>query len=678
MATTATEPIMATLNTPKRLKTMVPQCHNYLSTPPPPSSSSLSAMGIGSPPLDSLSFGNLDAVASATPKAPHHHQQQQQQPQQLWNNSSSWLSEATSPSSSCGSPDGLLNRSFNGGHNGATGTPKTWSSSGGGSAEKSENKRGRPRSEALTTLMVEGSISPSAIKCRYCNRVFPREKSLQAHLRTHTGERPYHCDYPGCTRAFTQSGQLKTHQRLHTGERPFICAAARCQMRFTHANRHCPDHPYETLKRCDDFVIQTVPEQNGEVLKWLEKYRAEREDRTPTRKTPKRNSNRGGGGGNAMTGSAGSNRGTNNENENQRPSAMQRPMDNDENRHHHGGPVGYCPDGAGGGMGVDQSPITPNNTYKSSRKGLMCELDMNAGRGLVASPVTTKTKTSTRPKLIQWQEPTLMPSGHEEDEEEGSGDDDGSCAPAQSTFNPKKKWLREAWQDDLAKPLEPSVISQKVFASTTSTMALKQQLHQESSSKHSPVKRASFGQQPGTGQGRQHLQPLSRSSATGGLPVPVLTTVAPVPTVPPLPVPVIDPNQMRPTVLMVASKDCARPLCDQPAALLTNGQRSVATGAPKPEENNRKLQGALALMQLATEDAQVGAVTVGERCNSTFAGEEELLNGSETLGYGYPDGVSGNVAVATVVELPDKEPAFHSSPRCNVSDTNGGHDVYER
>lgn len=54
-------------------------------------------------------------------------------------------------------------------------------------ADCRENRRGRPRSEALTTLMIEGSTSPSSIKCSYCNRVFPREKSLQAHLRTHTG-----------------------------------------------------------------------------------------------------------------------------------------------------------------------------------------------------------------------------------------------------------------------------------------------------------------------------------------------------------------------------------------------------------------------------------------------------------------------------------------------------------
>nr|CAD7202023.1 unnamed protein product [Timema douglasi] len=50
-----------------------------------------------------------------------------------------------------------------------------------------ESKRGRPRAEIISHLIVEGSTSPSAIKCTYCNRVFPREKSLQAHLRTHTG-----------------------------------------------------------------------------------------------------------------------------------------------------------------------------------------------------------------------------------------------------------------------------------------------------------------------------------------------------------------------------------------------------------------------------------------------------------------------------------------------------------
>lgn len=75
-----------------------------------------------------------------------------------------------SPESSCESPE------FN------TGciTPNTNSSG-------RENRRGRPRSETLPSLIYEGVTSPSSIKCRFCNRTFPREKSLQAHLRTHTG-----------------------------------------------------------------------------------------------------------------------------------------------------------------------------------------------------------------------------------------------------------------------------------------------------------------------------------------------------------------------------------------------------------------------------------------------------------------------------------------------------------
>lgn len=107
------------------------------------------------------------------------------------------------------------------------------------------------------------------------------------------GERPYPCDYPGCTKAFTQSGQLKTHQRLHTGEKPFLCTEPGCEMRFTHANRHCPDHPYATLTRSDDFVLKPVSgntELPHDVTRWLERYKLarEREDRTPTGKNDRK------------------------------------------------------------------------------------------------------------------------------------------------------------------------------------------------------------------------------------------------------------------------------------------------------------------------------------------------------------------------------------------------------
>ncbi|XP_070598895.1 zinc finger protein 367 [Erythrolamprus reginae] len=147
-------------------------------------------------------------------------------------------------------------------------------------------RRGRPRAETVRDLISEGEHSSSRIRCNVCNRVFPREKSLQAHKRTHTGERPYLCDYPECGKAFVQSGQLKTHQRLHTGEKPFVCAENGCISRFTHANRHCPKHPYAKLRREEptDKLNKKQSADNKAVAEWLAKYWEMREQRTPVLK----------------------------------------------------------------------------------------------------------------------------------------------------------------------------------------------------------------------------------------------------------------------------------------------------------------------------------------------------------------------------------------------------------
>ena len=51
-------------------------------------------------------------------------------------------------------------------------------------ADGSASKRGRPRADVITHLILEGSSSPSEIKCKQCYRVFPREKSLQVRERT--------------------------------------------------------------------------------------------------------------------------------------------------------------------------------------------------------------------------------------------------------------------------------------------------------------------------------------------------------------------------------------------------------------------------------------------------------------------------------------------------------------
>ncbi|XP_013858110.1 zinc finger protein 367 [Austrofundulus limnaeus] len=150
--------------------------------------------------------------------------------------------------------------------------------------QKDGIRRGRPRADTVRELINEGETSSSRIRCNICNRVFPREKSLQAHKRTHTGERPYLCDYPNCGKAFVQSGQLKTHQRLHTGEKPFVCSEKGCGSRFTHANRHCPKHPFSRLKREEPKASQGKAQSvdNKAVAEWLAKYWQTRKQRVPT------------------------------------------------------------------------------------------------------------------------------------------------------------------------------------------------------------------------------------------------------------------------------------------------------------------------------------------------------------------------------------------------------------
>ena len=49
-------------------------------------------------------------------------------------------------------------------------------------------RRGRPRADSIGSLIIEGSKTPGTIRCKVCNRNFPRGKSLQAHMRTHTGK----------------------------------------------------------------------------------------------------------------------------------------------------------------------------------------------------------------------------------------------------------------------------------------------------------------------------------------------------------------------------------------------------------------------------------------------------------------------------------------------------------
>ena len=239
-------------------------------------------------------------------------------------------------------------------------------------------------------------------------------------------------------------------------------------MRFTHANRHCPDHPYDVLKRCDDdFLMNSQPEeQSTEIIKWIQKYREDRQHQlqqsmspspSAPRKTPKRSSSS---------------------------------RNNDENKKRiFSRSTASTPSGIYSQENCDtpKNELAAMSPSKAARKGLMCAMDMNAGAGsiqsstpvqvltvkseatdlasLMGSPISGNKPKHCKPKIILWKEPI---DDADDDLLDNSGPSEikvpvvtqapvasSSFSPAKKSFNPKKKWLREAWQEDLgASPIE--------------------------------------------------------------------------------------------------------------------------------------------------------------------------------------------------------------------------------
>ncbi|PXF48466.1 hypothetical protein BWQ96_01635 [Gracilariopsis chorda] len=63
-----------------------------------------------------------------------------------------------------------------------------------------------------------------------CARTSTEHSNLKAHMRMHTGERPYTCSAPGCRRNFRWKSSLTYHEKaIHTSVKPYKCSPCRKQ-----------------------------------------------------------------------------------------------------------------------------------------------------------------------------------------------------------------------------------------------------------------------------------------------------------------------------------------------------------------------------------------------------------------------------------------------------------------
>ena len=87
-----------------------------------------------------------------------------------------------------------------------------------------DNPRKKRCKEDEFIVIVPNKDGPNGFKCKLCDVFYPKKWYLKLHIRTHTNEKPYVCDFEGCTKSFARPGSLSEHKkRTHERVLSHIC-----------------------------------------------------------------------------------------------------------------------------------------------------------------------------------------------------------------------------------------------------------------------------------------------------------------------------------------------------------------------------------------------------------------------------------------------------------------------
>ncbi|XP_020561705.1 uncharacterized protein LOC105354939 isoform X2 [Oryzias latipes] len=94
-------------------------------------------------------------------------------------------------------------------------------------------------------IHIRSHTGETPFHCNLCERQFTSQVKLNVHLRWHNGEKRHWCPY--CDKGFLDYNNLKRHKYIHTGERP--CSCPYCPKNFTQIG-HVRKHVRNVHKKC--------------------------------------------------------------------------------------------------------------------------------------------------------------------------------------------------------------------------------------------------------------------------------------------------------------------------------------------------------------------------------------------------------------------------------------------